>query len=204
MLIPLDEKIIPSRVARKLRREFYETPELSSLQKFIKPSDRVLELGAGIGYISTFLAKFMDVSNITVVEANPVLCDYISDLHAKNDVTGARILNGVVLSDERDLPESGTTPFYVTDPFWSYSLRKPKNANATKIDVPVFRLSEVVADAKPTVIVCDIKGGEVDLFNSVDLTGVRYVHLELHTRITGALGVTKLFDAMHRNGFFYH
>ncbi len=209
MRFPDDPQIITASVAKKLRREKYETPEITGLEKFVQPKDRVLELGGGIGYISTFIAKFLNVQAITVVEANTKLCSYIQQVHAANDVAHVALKNGVALPDaahdEPSLPSDHTIPFYITDPFWSSSMIAPaKASDAIRVDVPAFRLSDLVASFKPTIIVCDIEGGEVELFEQVDLTGVNYIYLELHTRVTGAHGVVRVFEAMHRHRFFYH
>ncbi|MVO17332.1 FkbM family methyltransferase [Parasedimentitalea huanghaiensis] len=202
--IPLDEKIITPKVEKKLQAEFYETPEVIGLPKFIQKQDRVLELGSGIGFISTYLAKVLGVSHVTCVEANPHLCEFISHVHAANGVSTANVRNVLALSDDAELPADNTVPFYVTDPFWSSSLNRPSKASYNTIDVPVVRLSKIIAEVKPSVIVCDIEGGEVDLFENVELAGVSRIYMELHTRKCGGSGIIKVFESMHRHGFFYH
>ncbi|MDE0588448.1 FkbM family methyltransferase [Halocynthiibacter sp. C4] len=202
--IPLREGVITSRVKKKLELDFYETPEITGLSKFVRPSDTVLELGAGIGYVSTFLVKSLKVSEVVCVEANPVLCDYISELHTLNGVTNAGVLTGVMFPDDAAVPTSDTVPFFVTEPFWSSSLTKPSTKSYKKIEVPVYKLSKTIAKYEPTVLVCDIEGGEVDLFSKAELASVNYVFLELHTRVIGSRGVVKVFDDLHKLGFFYH
>lgn len=202
--IPLDGKIITPKVEKKLRADFYETPEVLGLPKFIQQHDRVLELGSGIGFISTYLAKVLGVSHVTCVEANPHLCEFILDVHAANAVTTAEVRNVLALSDAVELPADNAVPFYVTDPFWASSLGRPSKASYNTISVPVVRLSKIIAEVKPSVIVCDIEGGEVDLFEKVDLTGVNHIYMELHTRKCGGAGIIKVFESMHRHGFFYH
>lgn len=202
--VPRDEQFISERVAKRLRKDMYETPEVLGLSKFIKPKDRVLELGAGIGFISSFLATQLEAEHITCVEANPKLCTYIERVHQANDVTIADVENAVALPDNATWPSDGDLAFYVTEPFWSSSLSMPRNQPSTHIRVPAVRLSDLIARTKPTVIICDIEGGEAHLFDSVDLSGVRAIYLELHTRVYGGQGIRKLFDDMHRHDFFYH
>lgn len=204
ILIPIDPKIITPKVQRKLSRDFYETPEVMGLPKFIKETDRVLELGAGIGFISTFIATQLNVRQITCIEANPVLCDFITRVHALNGVRYADVRNVVALSDSHVLPKHGTVPFYIADPFWSSSLEQRPEQSMTATDVPAVHLSDVIAEVQPTVIVCDIEGGEVDLFESVDLGNVTQIYMELHTRVSGGAGIMRVFDTMHKQGFFYH
>lgn len=201
---PADDRIITAKVAKRLRRDMYETPEVTALAKFVKPGDRVLELGAGIGFISSFIARTHDVEHITCVEANPQLCAYIGRVHAMNGVTNASIRNVVALSDAAPWPEQGQMPFHLTEPFWSSSLTPPRDGVSTRIGVDALRLSDLVTELRPTVIICDIEGGECGLFEACTLTGVRNIALELHTRVYGGAGVRKVFDDLHRHDFFYH
>ena len=201
--IPLDPEIITPKIARKLHKEFYETPEVTGLPKFLTSGDRVLELGSGIGFISTFMVKSIGVDAVTCVEANPKLCKFISEVHRANDVGNAEIFNGVALPDGDPCLAKEHVPFYVSDPFWSSSLSAPSDGSGVSVNVPTISLSKLVADVKPTAIICDIEGGEMDLFETVDLTGVRYVFMELHTRRIGGKGIIKVFEKMHRHGFYY-
>lgn len=202
--IPADPDVITGKIARKLRNDSYETQEVTGLSEFIRPSDRVLELGSGIGFISSFLAKSLDVKHVTCVEANPVLCEFAAKVHDANDVASAEIENVVACSDDKISDTSETVPFYVTNPFWSSSLKRPSSGDFTEISVVRKPLSEIIAKTKSTVIVCDIEGGEADLFENTNLIGVRAVFMELHTRVYGGQGVVKVFESMHKNGFFYH
>lgn len=201
---PLEEQFIGPKVARRLRRDMYETPEVGGLDDFIRNGDRVLELGAGIGFISSYLGRNFDIDSIACIEANPKLCDYIRRVHQANGLQDTDVENAIALSDYALWPENGTVPFYLTDPFWSSSLIAPRDKPATRISVPAVRLSDLVAKLRPTVIICDIEGGECSLFDACDLAGVRNIFLELHTRVYGGTGVRKVFDDLHRHDFFYH
>ena len=123
---PYDKRFISDKVARRLRNDLYEKPEVLGLSKFLKPTDRILELGSGIGFVSSYAATQLGVHHITCVEANPELCAYIRQVHLENGVKGATIHNAVALSDVSEWPASDTVPFYITDPFFSLSLVKPR------------------------------------------------------------------------------
>jgi hypothetical protein len=74
---------------------------------------------------------------------------------------------------------------------------------STLVDAPVMRFSDMIADCDPTVIICDIEGGESMLFEQVDFARVNYIYIELHRRYIGANGVRKMFDDLHRHDFSY-
>lgn len=201
---PVDRQVITEKVARRLRKDMYETPEVAALSDVIRPGDRLLELGSGIGFISSFIARNFDIDHITCIEANPRLCAYIDRVHAANGVGNATVRNAVALSDFALWPDGDKVPFYLTEPFWSSAMSPPKRGDATKILVNAVRLSDLVEEVTPTVIICDIEGGECGLFEACTLAGVRHISLELHTRVYGGSGVRKVFDDLHRHGFFYH
>lgn len=202
--LPHDDRFICAKVAKRLSNDMYETPEVTGLSKFVTRSDRVLELGSGLGFVSSYLATQIGVEKIFCVEANPDLCAYIERVHEANNVHTANVENAVALPDCAAWPDDGRMPFYITSPFWSSSLNRPRGKQATQAQVPAIRLSEMVARIRPTVIICDIEGGEETLFETVDLSGVRYIYMELHTRVYGGAGVRKIFNDMHRHNFFYH
>lgn len=199
---PQNEKVLNRKIKRKLLSDSYETPEANSLHRFLKPTSRVLELGGGIGFISSLMSK-LGVKQVTTVEANPVLCGYISQVHVANGINNAEVLNGIALTD-RQSQTTKDIPFYVTDPFWSSSMKKPRGEDYEKIEVPSFSLSELIQSRQANTIVCDIEGGELSLFKDVDLNGVRHIYMELHTRRYGGRGVVSIFEAMHAHGFYYH
>ncbi len=200
---PVDPEIILPNIARKLRKEHYESAEARGLPRFVTAKDRVLEVGAGIGFISAFVATAIGVKSVNCVEANPVLIDYIKSVHDLNGITTASVHNAVLLPDNVKMPASGTIPFHVTDPFWSSSFENPKALPSTLVDAPVKTLSAMIAECDPTVIICDIEGGETALFEAADFGNVRYVYVELHRRYIGLHGVRKMFDDLHRHDFAY-
>jgi len=196
---PHDDKIITPDVRKAIERGRYEKPEVSGLPKFIEPNDRVIELGAGIGFISTYLAKQLGVRDIICVEAAPHLCDFIKRVHSENGISCAQVKNAVALNDNG---KPGDVDFYVREPFWSSSL-DPEDGHARIVKVPTLPLSDLIREFKPNTLVVDIEGGEVDLFEPLDLTGVEKVYLEIHTRKILRIGIRSCFDALSRQDFAY-
>jgi hypothetical protein len=65
-------------------------------------------------------------------------------------------------------------------------------------------LDEILLKTGAEALICDIEGGEAELFDDVDLGPVRHVMVELHTNRIKAKGVVRLFENLHRHGFFNH
>ena len=77
----------------------------------------MLEIGAGIGFISTLLARQRRVARVVAVEANPHLIAYMTRLHALNRVRKVRRLNAVLTNEARP-----SATFYLRRDFWMGSL----------------------------------------------------------------------------------
>jgi len=86
---PLAGLPIPHRKKRHLVRGDYETPERILIKAFVKPGMRVLELGASLGIISTFIAREIGKDGALLsVEADPSLLPYWKRNLAHNGFTG--------------------------------------------------------------------------------------------------------------------
>ncbi len=197
--IPLNPSMITPKIERSIRKNRYELDEVTGTPKFIDKEDRVIELGAGIGFISSFLATSLGVKNILCIEADPNLCEFIKEVHALNGLTTAEVRNCVGLNDKGD---EGPIKFYVREQFWSSSL-DDDDAYVKAIDVPALRLSNIIQEFKANTLIVDIEGGERDLFSPLDLTGIDKVFLEIHTRKIKRIGIKKCFDALSNSGFAY-
>ncbi|AKS47494.1 methyltransferase, FkbM family [Octadecabacter temperatus] len=199
---PVDGTIIDKHLRKILEKDHYEGPEVRGLERFIKKSDRVLELGAGIGFISTYLLKVLGVKRTLSFEANPDMLPYIREVQGLNGVKNGKVRNQILFNDTADMPEA--VPFFITDPLRSSSMVKPSEGFVREVEVPTARLSDVIEEFDPTVIVCDIEGGETEIFEAVEFKNVKRVYAESHRRKYGGLGMRKFFHDMHRHDFFFN
>lgn len=197
--IPLEPPTITPKIERAIRKNRYELDEVTGTPKFIEPEDRVIELGAGIGFISSFLATQLGVKDIMCVEADPTLCAFIKKVHALNGLTTAEVRNCVALNDAAP---DGSATFYVREQFWSSSLDGSEPYQQA-IDVPAFRLSSMIREFRANTLIVDIEGGERDIFAPLDLTGIDKIFLEIHTRKIKRIGIKRCFDALSAAGFAY-
>jgi len=200
ILIPFNKEILTEKIEKVLRNEKYEELEFQQLRDIIQPGERILEIGAGIGFISTHCAKNKKVEKILAIEANPNLIPFIKEIHHLNNVQNVEIISGVLMTN----PTAKETNFYLRSEFWASSL-SPVYQHYKSIKVPVFGFNNVVKEFKPTLIICDIEGGEVDLFQKahLQLNKVEKVYLEVHQERIGRKGMLSLFNAFHRKNFHY-
>jgi FkbM family methyltransferase len=196
---PDDPTIISPRIRESLQTGRYEKNEATQIEKVLEPGDRVLELGGGIGFISTIAALNANTEHVLCYEADPRLIDYIHSVHELNGVRKATVHHAALTTDCSQQERT----FYVRKDFWGSSLSMSAGRFETTASVPVQSFNEVVEQFRPKFVVCDIEGAELDLFMNANLCGVTRVLLEIHTKILGRQGVKKLFDAMSARDFHY-
>ncbi len=193
-----DPAVLTPPIAAAIRAGVYEIEEARQIPAIVQDGDRVLEIGAGIGFISTLLARQPEVARIVAVEANPALIPVIRRTHALNGVEGVEVVNAVL-----EPGGDGRRDFYIRRDFWMSSLASGPNPYDNIVQVPVRDMNALLRDEAITLIVCDVEGAEAALFERADLFGVDRVYLEIHDHITGLKGVRDLFGHLSAKGFAY-
>ena len=201
--IPEDGSILRRGHKKALLRGNYEKPERNAVNVHIKETDKVVELGAGIGFMSTFMAVTKGVKNITTFEANPALLPFIKKMHALNNVS-----EHITVRNELVAPAAGEAmPFYVRGNFLASSMSDDMGTrfggvvSTEMIDVVDF--NEFLKSEKPNALVCDVEGYESILFPQCDLTSIDKAIIELHPASTGIDGIKAVFDAFSNAGMAY-
>lgn len=199
MRFPRHPDIIRGRVRKLLRTNQYEARESDAALRVVKEGDVVMELGGGIGYMSTLVASKRRIASVHSFEANPHLIPYIQTVHAANGVENAHVTNAILG------PRKGSVDFYVRDSLLGSSMQVLEGEvapPATKVDV--LNANTVMKDIKPTVLICDIEGAEADLIPQMDLSGLRAAILETHPQWIGPEGINKIFKAFMDAGLAYY
>ncbi|KID12521.1 FkbM family methyltransferase [Rhodobacteraceae bacterium PD-2] len=200
MKIPKHPDLTRGRVRGALKQGTYERKECDAVLRVVRAGDRVLELGGGIGYMSTLLSVKAGAGHVTSYEATPALIPYIRSVHAANGVTNVDLRNAL-LSPEAGAP----VPFYIRRNFLASSMDPSTEKDAITQEVAIDRhaLAPVLAEVRPDVLVCDIEGAEATLLPAGDWSGLRAAVIELHPQWIGQSGVQAVFDAMARAGLTY-
>lgn len=195
----IDPDFMSPKLIEALRSGQYEAPEARKIGKIIQPGDVVLEIGAGIGFMTALMLKNPDVARVVSFEANPLLISKIQRTLDDNKLGGQRFeLHNNILGAE----DKGTIDFYIHKDFWASSLRKT-TGTIRSCPVSLASFDKTIKTVRPSVIVCDIEGGETVLFPTSDLAGVRSVYMELHQRVIGPEGMRDVFQTLHDRGFHY-
>lgn len=193
--VPFVPSIITPKIERPMRNNRYEGGECANLRRILRPGDRVLELGAGVGLLSTVAALIPGIESVTTIEANPDLIPLIRETHLLNGVNTVDLRNGVATAE--DGPE---IDFYLRPDFWASSMEPDSRAYSRKVSLRRWGLKELIAEVNPTVIVSDIEGGEMGLFDGADLSGVRAMVVEFHPKVYGEDGLARILAALAAKG----
>lgn len=174
--LPTDPDLVPEFVIELIYAERYERQEAEICLKELRYGDRVLELGAGIGFIGSLAAKICGSENVRTYEANPSVEPIVRRTHKLNGVTPDLRMQAVTKA-------TGPIKFFVNENVVSSSLKDRDFGGGITVDG--IALKDAIADFRPTVIVCDIEGAEVDVFTAAELSGVERILIELHPKIVG-------------------
>lgn len=197
--LAIEPGVIAGRLQEALAGGWYELEESRNVPGLLAPGERVVELGSGLGYVTTVLARSPQVEAVVTIEANPQLSRLVARTVALNGVADkVRVENGVAIPS----PAVADMPFHLRHEFWASSL-DGSFPYLRSITVPVIDLNALIADFRPTLLVVDIEGGEVDLLEQTELGSVRKVFVELHQEAIGRQGMARVFRAMSARYFHY-
>ncbi len=203
LLFPNDPEFLIQKTRRLLRSNTYERREAQAVRALVKPDDVAMELGAGIGFMSTLMARSCKARSVHAFEANPSLIPYIRRVHEAN-----RVADRVVLTNAALGPSAGSARFYERENFAASSMiEAPEGMTSDLVavhEVEVLDIAQVMAEIRPTALVCDIEGAEAEILPLADLSSLRVAVVELHPQWIGQTGVQAVFDAFHGAGLTFY
>ena len=167
--------------------------ELQLIGTVLELEDVVLEVGAGLGLVSTYCAKRVGSSRVFAFEADPDLEPCLRETYE---------LNGV--EPQLDMCAIGARAGRVTifrDKHLVSSSVGRRRGGTRPVEVPGKALNYVVHRCKPTLLIVDAEGAERDLFDGARLPTVARVILELHDRVIGTQGTDQIRATLARLGF---
>ncbi|PWK57279.1 FkbM family methyltransferase [Roseicyclus mahoneyensis] len=176
-------------ILSKLGDGTYEADEARSADRCVRPGFRVLELGAGIGYVTAMCAKRAGPQNVLSVEANPALIPVIEANLARNGLSGVTLVHGAATGH---VEEGATADFAVSEGYTGSSL----DGKGRAVTVPLISVHDLIRAHKPHVVLMDVEGAEADMFNRVWKCPLRFCVMELHPKKYHARTIKKIVDLM--------
>ena len=193
----LPEGALKGNLERALSSGRYEHHEADALLLHLRPGDRLLDLGAGLGFICALAAGVLGEGAVFGVEAGPETVKLARRNLAANGFPGVKLVRGAVVASGEGEVEFGQRPA-----FWASALKGPQGwpENAEVIRVSARPVGKLLERFRPTVICCDIEGGELEVL-AEPLPGVRLVVVETHPQAYGAAGVERIVAGLTAQGF---
>lgn len=183
----------------QIERGTYEQRAIAGALAVVKPGDRVLEIGSGLGVVGAVIAKQAKPEKVLSFEANPALIPDITALYKLNRLSKKIELRHGVVTSLSDGP--ATLPFAVRDEVLQSSLIESDQETAATVDVPVASYDEIVAGFAPDVLVMNIHGGELELLRQAPLEGLRAIIVEFHPDAYGRSGMRACKSILTDAGF---
>lgn len=174
----------------KLADGTYEGDEARAVDRSVRPGFRVLELGAGLGYIGALAAKKTEPENVMSLEANPDLIPVIRANHARNGVGEVSVMHGAVVGHAN---EGDTASFHIAGGFTGSRLG-PKGGR--QVDVPLIGFHDLIRAQRPHVVLMDVEGAEAGYFDRPWKCPLRFCVMEIHPKQYGADVIKKIIDRM--------
>lgn len=196
--VPQSPFLTETRIER-INAARYEGEEIAGALAVVRPGDRVLEMGAGLGIVGAVMAKNAGPEAVLSFEANPELVPHIRALHGENGLEEVIELRNEVLMSAPERPKSIT--FHLANSFLGSSLIEKSTRKTRPVDVPTADFHAVVDRFRPNVLIMDIEGGELDLLRHADLRGFRAIVLEFHPGVYGAEGMRECKKVLRQAGF---
>lgn len=150
-------------------------------------SPRIIDLGGDPGAFSVLYWKQKAPNaQITVIEANPVTADVMSENLQRRGIEGVRVVNAAVAGDEND---NATLHLHKPRKGWHtqdyIGLQGIPVSNEYTISVPKVKLSGIIReDERVDLLKMDIEGSESEVMRDLDASGklkqIDQVVMEFH------------------------
>ena len=167
---PSDAALIIPEVRSEVRSGAYCGDLVRLLSEAVVPGDRVLVIGAGLGVVSTLVARNEGVDRVIAVEANTALIPYLNRVHALNGVSEVETVNAVLAEGKK-----GRVPFFARRDLRTSSLLPHDRSWQQVMMVPFMDLNLILTEERISLVVCDIPVVSARLLARAELATVERI-----------------------------
>jgi FkbM family methyltransferase len=191
--LPIKHPAITPPILKDIFFGVYESKEAELVKKKIAADDVVMEVGAGIGFLSALCAKVTGSERVFAYEANPQLMQVIRHVHDLNQV--APTVSNVLLGEG-----DGECTFWLEKDYWASSLIQGSK-DATPIRVRQIDLNQEIQRIRPSFMILDIEGGEYEFLRHARLDPIRKIVIEVHPHVLGYTRISEMLGWLFAAGF---
>lgn len=185
-----------TRYARAIYRDSHEAEERGIVQRNLEDSDIVLECGAGLGVVTVLCCQQIGSDRVYTFEANPRLEPILRQMFELNKVSPNLEMKMVSLA-------GGEGEFFVADRFVGSSRYAGSGEDGReKLLTTSVSIQELIKQIRPTFLIMDIEGAEVDLASQgLDLCSIQKLCIEMHPKIVGDEAISQVVGRLLHQGF---
>lgn len=191
VVLPSRHTLVTPGIGREVYLGDYESKEIEIISKRLDKEDIVLEVGAGLGFLSSYCARHIGSDRVFAYEANLELIPLINETYSRNNVRPT--LKNAMLG-----PVEGTREFGLEAEFWASSAHRPSGRT---ISVRQLNVNSELVSIRPTFLIVDIEGGESEFFASADLSSVTKICVETHPDVLGDAVLSEMLAGLINKGF---
>jgi FkbM family methyltransferase len=170
----------------------YENGEVEIISKTLTYEDKVLEVGTGFGFVTSFCSLIVGDERVFSFEANPFNAEMARRVFQKNKVNPT--LKNVMLGQKY-----GVVNFPINSK--NRLASSLLDSSTEMIKVSIEPLNEVIRHLKPTFLVMDIEGGEYEIVRLIEPLTIKKIQFELHPELLGDDKCNELFIILGKHGF---
>lgn len=193
LTVSCDPALIPRSVVTALVKGSYEAPERELVAQAIRPGDKVVEIGTGVGVVSLLCNRLAGPGNVLSFEANAALEPAIRANFALNRMQPRLRLRAVTA-------DGAPISFFRNDNIVSSSVYD-RGLTAERVIVESDALDRVLADEAASVLVIDVEGAELALLACAGVSRLREIIVETHSHIVGEAETAAMIAGLLARGF---
>lgn len=175
--LEVDDDQLSEPIQRGLTRGWYEVDEVMLIRHAVKPGDRVIDMGAGLGVTAMVAARIVGPEAVWAFEANPGLIPMLKRNVARNNLD-LKVENAVLLPRQRAETERSVR-LNLGAQFWASSVVS-QDQSTKVVEVPTRCIEDTIAAHRANVLVMDIEGLEVEILETANLGGIEKIIVEIH------------------------
>lgn len=198
--LEVDDACLSERIARALSKGWYEREEVDIINFALRPGDRVVELGAGLGVTTMVAARIVGGEAVRAYEANPALIEQLNANLARNGLN-VEVASAILLPRAKARAQKSAR-LHLGNEFWGSSVIPDGAGNDVgQADVVTLGLEDVLSAHRANVLIMDIEGLEVSIMELADLGRIDKLIVEIHYDRAGAAPTNKAIFGLVDKGF---
>ena len=165
-----DTDIIIPEIRNAIGEGAYSAEMIRLLPNVMRAGDRVLVIGAGLGVVSTLVAKTEGVARVIAVEADSALISYLNRVHDLNGVSEVEVINAVLAEGKK-----GRVPFFAPRDIRTSSTLLHDRLWQQAMMVPALDLELILTEERISLIVCEVPTVSAQLLARAELGSVEQI-----------------------------